>query len=697
MAWQVKYWYNYRDINNVEHRVDVLENTAETLTAVECSAGENAFETNYNCAHKLIPVRGSLARFALLAQNNNDFADLYTADMLKFKVNHYRGAELIGTFYMDSELFNDPFSDIDNYPVNFSANDGFNLLERIDYLTAAGEKYTGIATQWSILTAILGKLALDWNNIYVGLSTTIPGVTIAESETLFHKHYNINDNFYNEDGDSESCRKVLDAIIESAGAYIEQKNGSLYISDLSYIDSDTAQPFKRYNASTFAYIDTVNINPNIGDISTIGVLGEESNRVIQAGFNKQKIVYSPYRDIRFLDYKTSVADFYTELSTNNYGNGDYAWSETLYQNSAIWNKQNLGAFAKALSTAGSKQGDQQFYLRIGRYEGTASESHLTFTAKKQLPYLIPASGYFLRIDISALFRTKTGYDNPNEAGVPINYGVIFLKIKIGNKVYVRSTTVNTWRDVIVGGFNFFRLEYYKVTDYKLVGTNMNYQYGAINDQYITAAYQKMFADRSVTSTPPLIPLGSGFAGDILELTVYGWKTGNNLNAQEDDVATAVTLDCRIEKIKLSITDAAGNEVNNNDLEYIKTLDPKYKNERETIKLICGTNSLNIPFERGGILGYNGTNYYYIQSWSRAGFTSLLENLLLRTSLSNYRYPSIVLTISVNLTESVFGYLTYNNWLPGKKLMVADCTVNHADAVANVTLIEFNKDNIPLNE
>jgi hypothetical protein len=703
MSWQVKYYFHYRDINNAQYTINVLENSSETLTPAMCIPGEAYPTLGYvGVTHKFVPVRGSILNFSLLAETDGAFEDLYTEDMKKYKVNHYKGAILIGSYYMDSELFSEPFSDIDNYSISFTCNDGFNLLDRISYMKEDETKYEGIVSQWTVITNILSKLALDWKFIFVGLSTTITGVTQAAGETIFHKQYVIQENYYNEDGDAESCRKVLESILEPYGAFIEQKFGTLYISDLSYIDAEDAKPFRVYNATTFEYINTQDVNLHIGDISDIEYASTESTKEIQAGFNKQVIVYSPYRDIDFLKWAANQVDFNTELSTTANGSGEYTWNETLYDYSIYWNKFNQGKFAKATATAGSKNGETKYYLKIGKYAfGSADESKKSYTWKKQLPYVIPSAGYYLRIDIEAMFRTKINYDDSSEVGKKLTYGVLFLKIKIGDKVYVRFSGPDTWQTEQTGGHNWFYLEYFKKIDYKLYprgdgSYSMVYTYGEINDQYLTANNQNMFADRSIVTSPILIPLASGFAGGVLELSIYNWTTGDGVSLYQDETATNNTLDCRIDKVELTVTDSNGNAVENDDIEYEKSLDLRYKNARDNVSLIHGTNVTGIPFERGGVMGYNGTNYYYLQSWTREGFTSTLENLLLRSILSNYKNASAKLSCTLNLVNNLFGYITYNNYLLGKKLMITECTIDYGEATADLVLTEFNKDNLPLN-
>lgn len=265
MAFQLKYYYTYRDIANQQYTVNILENTPDTLTPLQIKGYQEPFIVNYpEITNKLQTIRGSGATLNILSETDRQFFNLYTADMMQYKVNHYKGASLVWTGYLDSELYSEPFNELTNYPVSFAANDGFNLLERLNYVDDSSNKYTGIVTQWTVLTNIFSKLGLTLNNIYVGLSTTIDGVTIGASETIFHKHYIIQENYYNEDNEPESCRKVLEGILAPLGAYIQQINGSIIITDLNHLAQNSTVNFKKYNPSTFEYISTDSINQNIG-------------------------------------------------------------------------------------------------------------------------------------------------------------------------------------------------------------------------------------------------------------------------------------------------------------------------------------------------------------------------------------------------------------------------------------------------
>jgi hypothetical protein len=113
---------------------------------------------------------------------------------------------------LDSELYSEPFAEKDNYTVNLTGTDGLALLERLNYVDSNGDHYEGIVSQWTVISNILGKLGLFWNAIYVNISTTSPSITIGATETIFHQKFQRNDNWYNEDGNPETCRKVLEEI-----------------------------------------------------------------------------------------------------------------------------------------------------------------------------------------------------------------------------------------------------------------------------------------------------------------------------------------------------------------------------------------------------------------------------------------------------------------------------------------------------
>lgn len=686
-----KYFFTYRSqLDNQQYKVVISENAETTLTEVK--ADISPFKVNHpEISNKFQPVLGSGCIMNLLSDVSCKFLNMYTPDMFKYKIKHFRGEQLIGSWYMESELLSTPFDQIDNYTVTFKGVD-FNILERINYINADGTLITGIKTTWDVITTILTKLGLDFNNIYVASSTTIDGKALGTGENIFHLLSSIQTNYINEDEESETCRTVLEGILQPLGMFITQIEGNLYLTDLNTINSYTAT-YKRYNATTYAYIDDVVINHNLGDLSSLKVNG--ANFDIINGINKQVVCYSPYLK-PLIDWEAKSDSFTDLIGSTPKGAGLYTWDEFSYTTADKFNKHSTAEFCKAESTAGSTIGDQKFYLKsvpLTTYSTAWNKDNRNFSLKYQLPYIIPSAGYYLKIDMSAYFRTKNDWENTTETGKAIYCGQIWLRLRINDKVYVKFGTSLGWRtqNEVADGY---QLDFYNIVDLRYNGSTPVNIYGKINDTEITAKNQKIFADKSITTKPILIPLNSGFSGGILEFDIYnflasGW---DETSKQADATTTNATKDCRINRLKLTIADANGNEITDNDIEYVGTLNSQFKNEGQKIELIHGTNVRKVSNSRAAFLTKDSSNnYQYIVNCTRAGVSSYLEHLLIRSIKSNYINASYKLTCSIDYVSNLIGFITYSNFLSGKKFMVAGSEIDYQLGEIQLTLYEFTND------
>jgi hypothetical protein len=700
MAEQVKIYGSFKDLNDNVYTINIIEDSETALTPQLCEIADT-FVTRYiDIANKFTAVRGSISEFALLSVTDRQFIGLYTANIKQYKVNFYKGAAIIWTGWIDSERYSEPFNEIENYPVTIAANDGFNLLDRLDYIQSNGANYYGIVSQWTVLTNILSKLGLSWNNLLIGLSTTINADAMAAGETIFHKQHVNQSNYYNEDGDPETCRTVLEALLKPLGAFIQQVNGNLYITDVNHLAQDTAISFKKYNPVTFAYVSTDTVNQNIGDLTDIEFA--DSNQVLDtiSGVNKQIVSYSPYVNTLPVKHEPGTDDFIGEDVTTNYGAGLYTWKQVTYLTSKYWDKYNLGSFCRAEATAGSNNGEKNYFLKVGKYAfGDLAESKLSFKTKLQLPHILP-SQHYLRVNVTANFRTKTDWENPAETGTKITMGMLRMYVKIGTQKRKKQAFSNNWELAT----SLVPFELYFFTPERIdpdAAHDFAIYYANIADTDIASTNLKIYSENNYTQDPILIPLVNGgiFTGGIIEVGIYDFQTTNRgynyQNQLYDGFADSATIECRIKDIEFSITDGKGNLVNTNDKEYVAKLNPLFANKGETVNLIHGASPYQISTERGALLGYKNNAYYFISQWIREGVTDKIENLLLRSIVSNYTEPSVKLPCKINMPSSILGFLTYENFLSGKKLMVAGATLNYAEAEADVTLIEISKDNLTI--
>lgn len=709
-----KYFYNFRDITNQLYKVEIWQNVETTtpVTATEIKADSEPCTIDYVIDKLHSPVKASGAILNLLSTTDRMFFSLFTADMMGYKVKIYKGVNLFWVGFLDSENYSEPFNLINNYPVTITANDGFNLLDRIDYSYMTGSavtKYNGVESFWYTLQVVLQKLNLDWINIYVGLSTTIPDVTILTAETVLHKLYLNNDNFYDEDGKPESCRRVLEAILEPLGAYIIQQDGSLIITDSHHITNAGSglASFKRYTYAyeATAYSATVNLTVSLGDITTIGVQSGDSTFSIDSGYNRQVVSYSPYRQSDIIKYSASKEDFSTLLSTTTIGAVGYRWEEKLYDVSVNWNKYNNGKFATMVGLEPKTSGTKESYIKVNSYGlsglyhndmGGASAGTKSFTFKGNLPKIISSEDYFLKVDLDYFIRTTDNMGGEPEKN--LNAGYLVSRLQVGDKKYVMGHNVfdfDTYGQVA---------EWVNVSDTRdmiipLQNRGADLSLGAVNDNwlslkigYIVRYFEGIIYKTIADVKPLLIPL-NGIFGDI-EFTIFGYRVYN----EEGAVYYKETLakDLRIKNLNFSIVDKDGNELKNTDIEYEAVVNKQYQNEGDKVELILGTNINKFPVERGNILikGTLPNSYNYLQQITKAGVTQQVENLLLRTINSNYAESKVVLDIDLPISKQV-GYYSYANYLTGKKLMVMKNTMNLADNVSSLTLREANIDNAGL--
>jgi len=697
MSFQKKYSCPFKGITNNSYRIEIWENDKFPVTSGSCTGMESPFVVNYSDVSKLEPIHGSGCQISLLSDTNMKFLDLYTADIQEYQIRFYIDSDLMWCGYMDTEIYEEQFSETTNYPVSFSGNDGFALLDRMYYLGDEGGKsfkFTGITSQWEVLTYILGKINLPFTSYNIGLSTTISGVSFNSNETIFHKTYVINSNFYNEDGDSETLRTILESILQPYGAFIIQRNGSIYITDIqsiinSYFDPFYEIDFKQYvsdysnNSSSFTGITYVSFNPQpvyIGDLSNIKFTSSEQQLSIISAYNKEIVKYSPYMQVDIMDYDASD-DLYTSAGfTYQYGTIPYRWKETDFT-SKVWDNYGLSTFTKL---EGIDNLDEIDYYMINRNSGYTilNFSGLCYSYKAELPTTIP-SNYKLKISLSGYFRNT---DNLNdETYVPdlIKSAELYVEIIIGNKKYC-NTDVG-WFDVSDSS-KAFLISFEKAP----IGSNNGITtYSPIEDEWIDSGYYTR-TNTTYKKVDYLIPL-SGSNCAQLKFNICGYLTRNLLNNYQN------VIDARFKDIKITVVDSDGNDVSEVDIEYVGYMDERYKSEGDTIDLIQGTNLNDFPVERGGLLGYNGSTYYWLKNWTKNGLTDNIENLLLRSFVGNYQTKSLQLSCTTNRITGVLGFITYENYLYGNIFMPVGITIDYAEETSELVLQEIFTDSLTINK
>lgn len=713
MNYQIKYYFNFKDVKNQLYKLEILENipTGQTITPIQIIGDYNPVVIDYpNINNKFEPVRGSGIELNLISKTNMQFISLYAGDMLQFKIRVYKDGDLFWLGYLDSELFRESFNNLTNYPVNFTGSDGFALLDRlnyvegIDYQDINSYHYGGIISHWDMIMNILNKLNLEYKNIYVSLSTTSSQITLNQSlgETLLHKSLSIQNNYYNEDNEPMTCREVLESILRPYGAFIQQINGNIYISDINTI-SDYSPNYYKYNRNGVYLNTTTQIDQFIGDLSSIGFTSNNSTFSLQPAINKQVINYSPYRNTKLLEYEASANDWIGSGATpTQYGIYGQAgsWKEQIFFDSKNWYNINGGRYCTSFDK--DDKVDEHYLKIIPNSE--PNDTIFSFIYNKPLPYIIPTTkkNYKLKMKMSAFFRTSDIQPTTERAG--IYYGVIKAHLRIGsNKKLVYDAKNNSFMDnVFTGTFkdDSFEGDGYYPKNFEIpfvvfnketaLNEDISNQWVELMDWYISPSEQWTTRDFLIDFNPSIIEAGE------LSFEIYEAEAHSNFMLASTNITNTVLKDVRIKNLSFELVNPDGSSIERADVEYVGYINPSLKSSGNDIKLIQGTNIEEFCSERGGFMRKVIGNTF-LTSWTREGYTDIIENLLMRSIVSNYSNPSQTINCSINQLPTLLGYVKYNNFLPNKKFMISGCKRNLSENEDEVTIIEVVKDSLTVNK
>jgi hypothetical protein len=147
----------------------------------------------------------------------------------------------------------------------------------------------------------------------------------------------------------------------------------------------------------------------------------------------------------------------------------------------------------------------------------------------------------------------------------------------------------------------------------------------------------------------------------------------------------------IGNLKIGVVNKDGSELPDTDVEYIAELDKSFKEEADKITLTTGTESQFA--DRGKILRYDGSDYFSLYEWTRAGQTFKIEELLLGSLSSNYRAGYVTLT-GMSLKNSIkpINILT-DTYITDRKMMTKAVNIDYYNNVYEATLEEITEDEL----
>lgn len=673
----VKYYYEFRGLDEVLNRVEIL--TSEAVVAKEIKATSNPFVVEYSEVKKLESIQGSGATLNLVSQSIFQFTDLHIDDMQGYIVRFYRDGNLYWLGYLDPELYDEQLSLFPPYPVEFTAAD-FNVLDRLKYRDENEQAFTGINSLFEHLKRCFKKLALPFNYLYIGCSTTAEGITTAASETIFHKLFVSSSNFYDENNEPMSCRDVVSSILEPFGMMMVQRDASVYLYDYNTVVS--GGNMKCYRFSDYVYEGEKVVLFSIGDLKTIGFMSTDSSFGYEEMINNVKITSSLYGDPDLIDESVDekkLSDLKSEKETDDY-------IRRIYSKCIMWNAKEY-LYAESKDTNDTVIGAKMPYT--GEHE--ARPEPISFANKRDI-YVPGGNGVFMRIKCDVYASTNENLFDTEKSNTE-NAKRITLRYKLcvndgeNDLMYYSGGSWKSFSDPVNRLYPY--LYYISSTDWKQ---------SVVTDKWMTnSPATRTGSDREKPETivsrekdlytgvripPP--PISGYITLDILSGVVDENLTGTKYNG---------VVDFLINNVSISFEDADGNTLSTDDYVFKSYVDKKVRADYRNVTLKCiSANEDLLPIGRANLLKKEGGGLRLQVKFTRSGQTDILERLLLCTIHSNYTRKNRVIKVDVNMTDNpAMRYCTYGTVLGDGRLITLGCELDFYNAKTTITACDFSQD------
>lgn len=684
MAYQVKYWYQSYTLNGDLIKVEIQENSTGTVIAEEVSAMASPISFNLpTIDSKFQPVRGTGCDIKLNSTSNMKFlTQLQFSDPKKYMVVVKRNTVPTWYGYLNSELVGETYSAYSDYDFNLAANDGMALLDRYSFVDNAGNNISTMISLFDIVVFIFNALGLPFNYIHTNLSTTFPqyvAVGSPDQSNILKQTYINTDNFYDEDGIPMTLRQVLEGILMPYGAFIQQMDGNLMITDIHTLKQATPHYFNTYVASTGVYSTRSSNIASVYNIPDLDKSGNGSGIEFSGGKNKQVIKYSPYPIIRYIENSISTPDEFlgrgTELTS------PYGFQYIPLGNNKHWTEDGSISATPAyfMEVYNTEFPDHQTVLAIP----SLSEVSVTYNSiliSKEPTYINCAGPIatteadrinfrsFIDIKGEALFFVENGESSKSVS--------LRMRIKIGNYYLVGNGSNYFWSNAVTGDVN---------TSFPLITSS--------DTDPVTKAFnsEAPLVDK-LDKWVQLGKLGKGLRVEIpaisgqltVEVFNYMWTTTSGFNVEE----------VWLKNLSISFSDINGAALKEEDMQYVGYLDRTFASPNTEVSLICGTEVCNT--DRGQLRHSSGI----IIDCSR-GINSnyRLEELLLGSYCSNYKtgfYKITQLPLVASDFNGRYPLFTDNTNLPGRIFMPGGYTLDTEQNTILLDLQEIEADVLTIN-
>lgn len=253
MSLYVRYKSSFKDIDQNQYDVEIWQEASKSFAVEEITLYRNAVSIEWANQEKLDPVRSSSATLQILCKSDRKFIDLYTVAVKTVRLDVYRNKALYWSGTIDTELYEEPYYTTKGYVVSLTFCD-FAVLSRIKW------NQTGFKKINELLNTCIGSTGINYRSIEKHISTKMYS---SDTDDIFDSLSILSDNFYDEEGEPDNLRDILEYALIPFTAHIQQKNGVIHIFDINKIVSQNPTRVKWMRSDSVLSVDKVYNNAKI--------------------------------------------------------------------------------------------------------------------------------------------------------------------------------------------------------------------------------------------------------------------------------------------------------------------------------------------------------------------------------------------------------------------------------------------------
>ena len=225
MALAKRYEDGFNSLDGIAYRVEIWQE-GYTGSVQPIAFSSKPLVLKWSETDKLAPVQSSSATLRLFSDTDRQFLDLYTVKAGAVRMDVYREGQLYWSGTLDPELYEEPYSYKERYTVELTFSD-FAILDRLSW---SERGFIAIA---GVIQTALAATGIQTGGTVQHVSTRLS----RADEDLLARIAVSGMNFFDEDDEPMTLRKVLEETLRPFALRIVQKAGRIHVYDLNAIYS----------------------------------------------------------------------------------------------------------------------------------------------------------------------------------------------------------------------------------------------------------------------------------------------------------------------------------------------------------------------------------------------------------------------------------------------------------------------------